>query len=162
MFELVLKKTWKLLNVWDVSALYYREKETGDSTRPAQQVVAIEDLWDTLVGVHNQLSNGGRQRMERYLIEHGTHLPRPVIQLFLDLCQTCQETRGRKSTHKIIHKPINPDTVGQQGQADLVDLQMIPDGGYKYISSTTKIGSASLSSCESSRPRQLLRWQTAW
>ena len=119
--------------VGDVSALYYPEKETGDSTRPAQRVVAIEDLWDTLVRVHSQLSHGGRQRMEKYLIEHGTHVPRPVIQLFLDLCQTCQETRGRKSTHMIIHKPIIPDTVGQRGQADLVDLQMVPDGGYKYI-----------------------------
>ena len=58
--------------VGDVSALYYREKETGDSTRPAQRVVAIEDLWDTLVGVHSQLSHGGRQRMEKHLIEHGT------------------------------------------------------------------------------------------
>ena len=58
---------------------------------------------------------------------------RPVIQRFVDLCQTCQETRGRKSTHKNIHKPIIPDTVGQRGQADLVDLQMVPDGGYKYI-----------------------------
>ena len=47
-----------------MSALYYREKETGDSTRPAQRVVAIEDLWDTLVEVHSQLSHGGRQRME--------------------------------------------------------------------------------------------------
>ena len=46
--------------VGDVSTLYYREKETGDSTRPAQRVVAIEDLWDTLVGVHSQLSHGGR------------------------------------------------------------------------------------------------------
>ena len=35
--------------VGDVSALYYPEKETGDSTRTAQRVVAIEDLWDTLV-----------------------------------------------------------------------------------------------------------------
>ena len=46
------------------------------------------------MGVHIQLSHGGRQRMEKYLIEHGIHVPRPVIQLFLDLCQTCQETRG--------------------------------------------------------------------
>ena len=113
----------------DVSALYYREKEMGDSTRPAQRVLAIEDLWDTLMGVHSQLSRGGRQRMEKFLIEHGTHVPRPVIQLFLDLCQTSQETRGRKSTHM----PIIPDTVGQRGQADLLDLQMVPDGGYKYI-----------------------------
>ena len=73
--------------VGEVSALYYREKVTGDSTRPAQREVAIEDLWDTLVGVHIQLSHGGRQIMERYLIEHGTHVPHPVIQHFLDLCQ---------------------------------------------------------------------------
>ena len=65
--------------VGDVSALYYPEKETGGSTRPAQRVIAIEDLWDTLVGVDSQLSHGGRQRMEKYLIEHGTHVPRPVI-----------------------------------------------------------------------------------
>ena len=35
--------------VGDVSALYYREKETGDSTRPTQREVAIEDQWDTQV-----------------------------------------------------------------------------------------------------------------
>ena len=40
----------------DVSALYYPENETGDSTRPAQRVVAIEDLWDTLV---QWFPNGG-------------------------------------------------------------------------------------------------------
>ena len=49
--------------------------------------------------------------MEIYLIEHGTHVPRPVIQLFLDLCQACHEPRGRNSTPIIIHKPIIPDTV---------------------------------------------------
>ena len=52
--------------VRDVSALYYREKETGDSTSPAERVVAIEDQWDTLVRVHRQLSHAGRQRMEIY------------------------------------------------------------------------------------------------
>ena len=59
------------------NVIYYPE-ETGDSTRPAQRVVAIKNLWDTLVGVQSQLSHGGRQRMEKHLIEHGTHVPRPV------------------------------------------------------------------------------------
>ena len=71
--------------------------------------------------------------MEKYLVEHGNHVPRPVIELFLDLCQICQATRGKKSTQKIVHKPIIPDAVGQRGQADLVDLQMVPDNGYKFI-----------------------------
>ena len=35
----------------DVSVLYYREKETGDSKRPSLRVVAVEDLWETLMGV---------------------------------------------------------------------------------------------------------------
>ena len=73
---------------------------------------------DALVGVHSQLSHLGRQTMERYLIEYGTHVTHPVIQLFLDLCQTCQETRGRESTHNIIHKAVIPETVGQRRQAD--------------------------------------------
>ena len=85
------------------------------------------------MGVHEQVCHGGRTRMEKYLVEHGNHVPRPVIQLFLDLCQICQATRGKKSTQKIVYKPIIPDAVGQRGQADLVDLQMVPDNGYKFI-----------------------------
>ena len=76
---------------------------------------------------------GGGPEWRNTLVEHGSHVPRPVIQLFLDLCQICQATRGRKSTQKIVHKPIIPDVVGQRGQADLVDLQMVPDNGYKFI-----------------------------
>ena len=54
--------------------------------------------------------------MEKYLVEYGSHVPRPVILLFLDLCQICQATRGRKRTQKIVHKPIIPDAVGQRRQ----------------------------------------------
>ena len=46
---------------------------------------AVEDLWETLMGVHEQVCHGGRIRMEKYLVEYGSHVPRPVIQLFLDL-----------------------------------------------------------------------------
>ena len=41
--------------------------------------------------------------------------------------------KGKKSTHKIIHKPIIPETVGVRGKADLVDLQLFEDNGYKFI-----------------------------
>ena len=88
------------------------------------------------MGVHEQVCHGGKTRMEKYLVEHGSHVLRPVIQLFLDLCQICQATRGRKSTRKIVHKPIIPDTVGQRGQAELVDLQMVPDNGTEFSNKT--------------------------
>ena len=137
----------------------YREKVTGDRKQPSLCVVAVEDLWETLMGVHEQVCHGGRTRMEKYLVKHGSHVPRPVIQLFLDLYQICQATRGRKSTQKIVHKPIIPDAVGQRGQADLVDLQMVSDNGYKFILNYLRTVSASTSSCDHSRLRQQLRWR---
>ena len=65
--------------------LYYREKETGDNKRPLLRVVAVEYLWETVMGVHKEVCHGGRTNMEKYSVEHGNHVPLPVIQLFLDL-----------------------------------------------------------------------------
>ena len=49
--------------IGDVSVLYYREKETGDSKRPSLRVVAVEDLRETLIGVHEQVVMGGRPEL---------------------------------------------------------------------------------------------------
>ena len=77
--------------------------------------------------------HGGRDRMQAYFLEHMYHIPREVTVLLLRLCPTCQAGKGRKSTLKMIHKPILPAGVGVRGQADLVDLQLCPDNGYKFI-----------------------------
>ena len=42
-----------------MSVLYYREKETEYSKRPSLRVEAVEDLWGTLMGVHEQVCRGG-------------------------------------------------------------------------------------------------------
>ena len=61
------------------------------------------------------------------------HIPREVRALFIRLCHTFQAIKGRKSTQKIIHLPIIPAGVGLCGQANLVDLLLSPDDGYKFI-----------------------------
>ena len=115
----------------DVKVLYYREQEVRGIQRPRLRVVPKEDLWDTLVNAHTHLCHGGRDRMQAYFLEHMYHIPREVTVLFIRLCPICN--KGRKSTQKIIHKPIIPAGVGVRGQADLVDLQLSPDNGYKFI-----------------------------
>ena len=45
--------------IGDVSVLYYREKETGDSKRPSLRVEAVGDLWETLMGVQERYVMGG-------------------------------------------------------------------------------------------------------
>ena len=97
------------------------------------RVVPKEDLWDILQNVHTELSHAGRDRMHAYFIEHMYYIHREVTALYIRLCHTCQAIKGRKSTQKIIHKPIIPTGVGVRGQADFFDLQLSPDAGYKFI-----------------------------
>ena len=117
----------------DLKVLYCREQELRGIKRPQLRVVPKEDLWDILENAHTELSHAGRDRMQAYFIEHMYLIPRDVTALYIRLCHTCQAIKGRKSTQKIIHKPIIPAGVGVRGQADLVDLQLSPDAGYKFI-----------------------------
>ena len=101
--------------------------------RPQLRVVPKEDLWDKLDNAHTELSHAGRDRMHAYCIDHMFYIHREVTALYPRLSHTCQAIKGRKSTQKIIYKPIIPAGVGARGQADLVDLQLSPDSGYKFI-----------------------------
>ena len=76
-----------------------------------------------------KLNQEGWNKMEKYWVELGSNVPRPVMQLFLDLCQICQATRGWKSTQNVVHKPIIPVAVRQCAQADLVDSHLFEDYG---------------------------------
>ena len=54
------------------------------------------------------------------------HIPREVTVLFIRLCHTCQQSKGR-SPHN------HSNRCWYRGQADLIDLQLSPDDGYKFI-----------------------------
>ena len=54
--------------------------QVGDHNWIRKKLRSIEDLWGTLVDVHGQVGHGGRQRMDKHLRGHGTHVhSRPVI-----------------------------------------------------------------------------------
>ena len=89
------------------------------------------------------------------------HIPREVTAVYIRLCHTCQAIKGRKSTQKIIHKPIIPVDVGVRGQAELVDLQLSPDAGYKFILKYQDCFSKFVV-LEHSGPRLQMRWRNAW
>ena len=94
--------------------LYYWEK-TGDSKRPSLRVVAVEDLRETLMSVHEQVYHGGRTRMTKYLVEHGrlwqsrastsdTALPRSL--------QICQATNGGRAHRRLYTSPSSQTPLG--------------------------------------------------
>ena len=78
--------------------LYMKEGEFRGTARGKLRVVAREDLWDTLVAAHHELSHGSRDRMYDYFLSHHYHVLRAVIVLFVRNCPTCQATKGKNST----------------------------------------------------------------
>ncbi|KAI6647473.1 KRAB-A domain-containing protein 2-like [Oopsacas minuta] len=71
--------------------------------------------------------------MYEYFIRDNYHVLSALIVLFVRLCAICQDNRGRKSTLKVIHRPIIPENVGLLGQADFVDLQTCQNKDYQHI-----------------------------
>ena len=65
--------------IGDVSVLILSGEGGGRQQAALTACSAVEDLWETLMGVHEQVCHGGRIRMEKYLVEYGSHVPRPVI-----------------------------------------------------------------------------------
>ncbi|KAI6656101.1 KRAB-A domain-containing protein 2-like [Oopsacas minuta] len=114
-----------------VKVLYAKRGNFRGTTRSKLCVVAEEDLWDKLVAAHHQLSHGGRDRMYEYYMCHNYHLLRAVIVFFVHLCAICQANKGRKSTLKVIDRPIVPENVELRAQADLVYMQTYPDKYYQ-------------------------------
>ena len=129
--------------------------------RPQSRVVPKEDLWDILKNPHTELSHAGRDRMHAHFIEHMYLIPREVTSLYVRICNTCQAIKGRKSIQKIIHKPIIQEGVGVRRQADLVDLQLSPDAGYKFILNYRDCFSK-FDVLRPLSPKLQMRWHNAW
>ena len=53
--------------------------------------------------------------------------------MFRSLCIECQKIKKRKNTKGQTSKPILSKQFNQRGQIDLIDMQSLPDGEYRWI-----------------------------
>ncbi|XP_004441803.1 PREDICTED: SCAN domain-containing protein 3 [Ceratotherium simum simum] len=89
-----------------------------------------EDLFDILHDTHLSIGHGGRTRMEKELQAKYKNITKEVIMLYLTLCKPCQQ-KNSKLKKVLTSKPIKE--VNSRCQVDLIDMQLNPDGEYKYI-----------------------------
>jgi hypothetical protein len=64
-------------------------------------------------------------------IQKEYYIPRPAIEIFLTVCQTC--SCKKSMNRKLVIKPIMSNDFNERGQVDLIDFQSVPDGKYKWI-----------------------------
>ncbi|XP_074081691.1 SCAN domain-containing protein 3-like [Macrotis lagotis] len=92
-----------------------------------------EDLFDILHDTHLSIGHGGRTRMEKELQSKYKNITKEVIMLYLTLCKPCQQKNSKPPKNYIVSKPIKE--VNSRCQVELIDMQLNPDGEYKFIMS---------------------------
>ncbi|XP_037367457.1 SCAN domain-containing protein 3-like [Talpa occidentalis] len=105
------------------------EAVNGDTDK-IRYYLHSEDLFDILHDTHLSIGHGGRTRMEKELQAKYKNITKEVIMLYLTLCKPCQQ-KNSKLKKVLTYKPLKE--VNSRCQVDLIDMQLNPDGEYKFI-----------------------------
>ena len=125
------------------SILLKKEGKNKDDTVPVslesmQQVVPYEHLFGFLMQHHRPDHCRGRTFHDR-CSKASSNITRAVTQLFTDTCCRCIEQIKRKKP-TAGHQPILTYGFGARGQVDMVDMQSMPDGVFKFLLDYTDHG----------------------
>ena len=121
---------FEILQCGDVEKLIKKRQTDGDTPL---YYVSIEDTFDVIKRAHISTGHGGRDRMLKELSKMYVNVTRDAIELFKSLCVDCQRKRKRPTTKGVVVQPILSKEFSSRGQVDLVDMQSLPSGKYKWI-----------------------------
>ena len=101
------------------------------------QIPCTMHIWMTCLTLSNESTY--RRDMEdetRCTKELGmkyANVTRDVVELFKSLCVECMKKRKRMATKGVVVRLILTGDYGSRGQVDLVDMQSMPNGQFKWI-----------------------------
>ncbi|XP_049742807.1 SCAN domain-containing protein 3 [Elephas maximus indicus] len=124
---------YRRLARFDVILVQGNEKlieAVNEETGKIRYYLHSEDLFDILHDTHLSIGHGGRTRMEKELQAKYKNITKEVIMLYLTLCKPCQQ-KNSKPKKILTSQPIKE--VNSRCQVDLIDMQLNPDGEYKFI-----------------------------
>ncbi|XP_027712869.1 SCAN domain-containing protein 3-like [Vombatus ursinus] len=127
---------YRRLARFDVILIQGNEKlieAVNGETEKIRYYLHSEDLFDILHNTHLSIGHGGRTRMEKELQPKYKNITKEVIMLYLTLCKPCQQKNSKPPKKCIVSKPMKE--VNSRCQVELIDMQLNPDGEYKFIMS---------------------------
>lgn len=96
-------------------------------------VVCLEDMFDSCMHVHQMCGHGGRSVMVPQACLLFCNVTRRIIEIFLTYSEEYQAKRKKTKLHGMVVKPIRSEYYNSRMQIDLVDMQSLPDGEYKWV-----------------------------
>ena len=129
----------------DKTILVYRQKPDESGTLPpVNQYVCVSCRSTCFVDIRAvHIASGthmkGNKLLDAVKAKFGASIPRWVCEMFTATCPSCI-WRSTRITHKAGHQPIMTLGFGSRGQLDLIDMQSMPDGSFKWIMNYTDHG----------------------
>ncbi|XP_064112756.1 KRAB-A domain-containing protein 2-like [Macrobrachium nipponense] len=127
--EYYLLKKYEILKCGDVLKLIRRRTANEDPIYFA----TLEDTFDIIKRAHIATGHRGRYKMVKELSKKYANITHDAISIYKSLCIDCQRTRKRPTTKGTVVRPILTKNFGSRSQVDLVDMQAMKQGNYKWI-----------------------------
>ena len=125
-----------LLRKFDVLVCGDVQKVIKKQNRPDDipiYYVALENVYDVVKRAHNATGHGGRDKMGKEIRKKYANITDDVLTLFKSFCIECQRKKKRTTTKGIVVRPILTQDYCSRGQVDLIDMQSMPQGEYRFI-----------------------------
>ena len=89
-------------------------------------------MFDIIKRAYAACGHGGRDKIIKALNKYA-NITRDSIELYKSLCVQCQQKRKRVTTKGVVVKPILSKDYGSRVQIDLIDMQSMCKGSYRWI-----------------------------
>uniref|UniRef100_A0A8C5Q829 Integrase catalytic domain-containing protein n=1 Tax=Leptobrachium leishanense TaxID=445787 RepID=A0A8C5Q829_9ANUR len=129
-YDTTIEDNHRIIQRYDVLTVQGCEKliaPLSDARKSVTKFVHAEELFDILYSTHLSIGHGGRDRMIKQLNTLYNNITQGQIKMFLDLCDPCQQKRGKK------RDCCKADSFNSRCQVDLIDYQSQPDGKFKFL-----------------------------
>ncbi|XP_064111328.1 KRAB-A domain-containing protein 2-like [Macrobrachium nipponense] len=83
---------------------------------------------------HINTGHGGEKKTYKEVCEQYGNIPRSIVSLYIVHCERCFEKLRRKETAAgVVVRPLSVRNLNERGQVDLVDMQTMKAGSYRFI-----------------------------
>ena len=93
----------------------------------------LKKTFDVIKRVHLLTGRGGRDKMVKEVNKKYANVTQESLSLFKSLCVECHRKRKRPTTKGTVVRPIVSKDFNSRGQADLIDMQSMKQGEFRWI-----------------------------
>lgn len=101
--------------------------------KDARLIATKENVLNIIRDYHVTNNHVGEKKTYLKICENYGNVSRKLVGEFIKQCERCVEKLRKKEKTGIVVRPILAKDFNCRGQVDLIDMQSLPDGPYRFI-----------------------------